>query len=109
MTSAIRLEKGHYEIPCENRGLIIKTKYLGPTNYRGSRIKALHKRDNERTFSKTIDWDYAIQEDTLVTYPPELLGELRFALNFLSIGNQEMIFKMGKSAFNHLIDNFLKL
>ena len=25
MTSAIRLEKGHYEIPCENRGLIIKS------------------------------------------------------------------------------------
>ena len=34
------------------------------------------------SFHKTIDWDYAIQEDTLVTYPPELLGELRFALNF---------------------------
>ncbi len=61
MTSAIRLEKNYYEIPCENRGLIIKTKYLGPTNYRGSRIKAIHKRDNERTFSKTIDWDYALE------------------------------------------------
>ena len=60
------------------------------------------------TFQKTIDWDYAIQEDTLVTYPPELLGELRFALNFLSIGNQEMIYKMGKSVFNHFIDNFFK-
>tara|TARA_R100001163_G_C5042448_1_gene180324 strand:+ start:713 stop:1024 length:312 start_codon:yes stop_codon:yes gene_type:complete len=60
MTTTIRLEKRHYEIPCKNRGLIIKTKYLGPTNYRGSRIKALHKRDNERTFSKTIDWDYAL-------------------------------------------------
>lgn len=60
------------------------------------------------SFQKTIDWDYAIQEDTLVTYPPELLGELRLALNFLSIGNQEMIYKMGKSVFNELFDNFLR-
>tara|TARA_R100000322_G_scaffold150518_1_gene107657 strand:- start:327 stop:638 length:312 start_codon:yes stop_codon:yes gene_type:complete len=61
MTSAIRLEKGHYEIPCENRGLIIKTKLLGPTNCKQTRIKALHKRDNERTFSKTINWDYQLE------------------------------------------------
>ena len=61
MTSAIRLEKGHYEIPCENRGLIIKTKYLGPTDHKQSRIKAIHKRDSERTFSKTIDWDYELE------------------------------------------------
>ena len=58
MTSAIRLEKNYYEIPCEYRGLIIKTKYLGPTDHKQSRIKAIHKRDSEKTFSKTIDWDY---------------------------------------------------
>jgi hypothetical protein len=60
------------------------------------------------TFHKPIDWDFAIQEDKLVSNPPELLGELRFALNFLSIGNQEMIFKMGKNVFNELYDNFFK-
>ena len=52
--SQIRLEKGHYEIPSTYRGMIIKTKYIGPTNYRGSRIKAIHKKDSENTFSKTI-------------------------------------------------------
>ena len=59
--SQIRLEKGHYEIPSTYRGMIIKTKYIGPTNYRGSRIKAIHKRDSENTFSKTISWDYALE------------------------------------------------
>ena len=41
-------------------GMCIKTKYIGPTNYKGSRIKAIHKRDNERTWTKTISWDYSL-------------------------------------------------
>ena len=42
-------------------GMCIKTKYIGPTNYKGTRIKAIHKRDNERTWTKTISWDYSLE------------------------------------------------
>ena len=41
-------------------GPIIITKYLGPTNYKGSRVKASHRRDSDRTFSITVPWDDAL-------------------------------------------------
>ena len=37
---------------------MIRTKYLGPTNYRGSRITAVHKRDSEQTQRVTLSWDH---------------------------------------------------
>lgn len=41
-------------------GPLIKTKFLGPTTYRGARITASHHRDSERTWRKTIDWDHSV-------------------------------------------------
>ena len=41
-------------IPESLRGLVIKTKYLGATDYRDATIKATHKRENDRTLTKTI-------------------------------------------------------
>lgn len=41
-------------------GPVIVTRYLGPTNYRGSRIVATHKRDSETTWRKVTDWDHAL-------------------------------------------------
>ena len=38
------------------RGIIIKTAFLGPTNYKGSRVTASHKRDNDKTYRAIIDW-----------------------------------------------------
>ena len=37
-------------------GLTITTKFLGPTNYKGSRVSASHKRDNETTYRAIVDW-----------------------------------------------------
>ena len=37
----------------------IKVKYLGPTNYRGSRIK-IYDTQNKKTISKTFSYDYEI-------------------------------------------------
>mgnify|MGYP003140710599 FL=1 len=48
-------------IPESLRGVVIKTKYLGATDYRGARIKATHKRENDRTFTKTISKDYELE------------------------------------------------
>jgi hypothetical protein len=44
----------------ELNGPCIVTKYIGPTNYRGSRIKAIHKRDSETSWSKTLSWDHKL-------------------------------------------------
>ena len=42
------------------QGPLIRTKYLGPTNYRGSRITATHKRDGEQTQRVTLSWDHSM-------------------------------------------------
>jgi len=42
----------------------IITKYLGPTNYRGSRIKAMQSArgfNSERPYSITRSWDYSLE------------------------------------------------
>ncbi len=41
-------------------GPVIVTRYLGPTNCRGSRIVATHKRDEATTWRKTLSWDHAL-------------------------------------------------
>ena len=48
-------------IPESLRGVVIKTKYLGATDYRGAKIKATHKRENDKTFTKTISKDYELE------------------------------------------------
>ena len=45
------------------RGFTISTKFLGPTNTRGSRVKATYKRDNERTWNATTHWNHAIDSE----------------------------------------------
>lgn len=42
------------------QGPLIRTKYLGPTNYRGSRITATHKRDCQETQRVTLSWDSSL-------------------------------------------------
>lgn len=41
-------------------GPVIVTRYLGPTNHRGSRVKATHQRDSEVTWRATLDWDHSL-------------------------------------------------
>ena len=39
------------------KGMVIKTKYLPHTNKRHSMAKASHKRDSNKTYSKSIKWN----------------------------------------------------
>tara|TARA_A100001515_G_scaffold143998_2_gene146739 strand:+ start:1846 stop:2130 length:285 start_codon:yes stop_codon:yes gene_type:complete len=39
------------------QGPLIRTKFLGPTDCRDSRITAVHKRDSKQTQRVTIPWD----------------------------------------------------
>jgi len=48
-------------IPESLRGLVIKTKYLGATDYKGARIKATHLRDDGVTYSKIISKNYDLE------------------------------------------------
>ena len=41
-------------------GPVIVTRYLGPTNHRGSRVKATHQRDSDVTWRATLDWDHSL-------------------------------------------------
>ena len=42
-------------------GPCIVTKYLGPTNTRGTRVKASHYRDSDTTWTKTVFWDHSLE------------------------------------------------
>lgn len=55
-------------------------------------------------FQKPIDWDYIIQEDSLITNPPALLSELRLVLRYLAMGSQERFLKVGKGMFTQLME-----
>ena len=44
-------------------GLIIETAFHGPTNYRGSRISAVCKRDSDRTFRTFFDYRHEVNGD----------------------------------------------
>ena len=41
-------------------GLIIETRFLGPTDTRSSRISGVCKRDSNRAFRKTVNWRYGL-------------------------------------------------
>ncbi len=55
-------------------------------------------------FQKSMDWDYIIQEDSLITNPPALLAELRLVLRYLAMGSQERFLKVGKGMFTQLME-----
>jgi hypothetical protein len=48
-------------------GPVIITRYLGPTDYRGARVVATHKRDSSRSqcqpWRKMLSWDHALSPE----------------------------------------------
>jgi hypothetical protein len=57
-------------------------------------------------FDRPLDWDYIIQNDTLVTNPPYLLVELRKVLRLLSLGHQERLARIGNGVLKQLMSLF---
>ena len=43
------------------KGMLIKGKFLPPTNNKNPRAKVSHKRDSNTTYSKTIEWNSNIE------------------------------------------------
>jgi hypothetical protein len=44
-------------------GPIIRTRYIGPTNHKPSRVSATHHRDSERTYRVMLPWDHALNSE----------------------------------------------
>ena len=42
------------------RGIVIETRFLGPTNHKGSRISAVCRRDSETTYRAIVDYRHAL-------------------------------------------------
>jgi len=57
-------------------------------------------------FEHDIDWNFVIENETLITHPPALLSELRLLLRFLSMGRQERITHLGRNVFQQMLDLF---
>lgn len=43
-----------------SRGLAIETKYLGPTDFKGSRVSARCRRDSELTYRAVVSYDHSL-------------------------------------------------
>ena len=71
------------------RGFTITTKFLGPTDTKGSRVVARYARDNERVWRATIHWSHACNsEQNHRRAAQELLNDLNEdrRLTFENIG-----------------------
>lgn len=62
--------------------------------------------ENGVKFQKPLDWDYIIENDTLVTDPPHLLVELRKLLRFLSLDRQERFSLLGQNVLHQVLQLF---
>jgi hypothetical protein len=69
------------------RGPVIVTRYLGPTNHRGSRVKATHERDSDVTWRATLDWDHSLDSTANHQLAAEqLLGQWSTADDLVIVG-----------------------
>ena len=55
------------------RGFTIKTKFLGPTDTKGSRVSASYKRSNEETLRATVHWSHGLSAEQNHLRAAELL------------------------------------
>lgn len=69
-------------------------------------IYRMHMKKRGVKFEHPIDWDHVIENETLVTEPPALLGDLRKLLRFLSLGRQERLTFLGKNILEQLLETF---
>lgn len=65
---------------------------------------SMEKRDVE--FENPIDWDFVIENETLVTDPPPLIKDLRLLLKFLSLSSQERLTFLGKNMLQLILEAF---
>lgn len=92
-----------------SRGGIFSLDGIHPTTIGYGLIAELYYQileDKGVQFDRPLNWDYIIENDSLVTDPPYLLVELRNLFRFLSLGRQEKITAFGNSLLNQLMSKF---
>lgn len=62
--------------------------------------------ENGIHFQRPLDWDFIVSNDSLVTYPPYLLIELRKILRFLSLGTKEQWSRLSSNLFLQVMNLF---
>ncbi len=105
-TDYIRL---HEETLKLDRGGIFSLDGLHPSTIGYGLIANIYKMTMENAgvkFGGSIDWDYIIQNETLVTDPPVLLNDLRVLLRFLSLGNGERFTTLGRNILQQVLEMF---
>lgn len=57
-------------------------------------------------FGKPFDWDFVIENETLVTDPPVLMKDLRLLLRFLALGRNERFTMISKNLLLQVLEQF---
>ncbi len=105
-TDYIRLEEDTRRIM---QGGIFSLDGLHPSTIGYGLIANIYKQSMQKhgvKFEHPIDWDFVIENETLITDPPALLGDLRKLLRLLSLGRQERLTFLGKNIFEQILEAF---
>lgn len=105
-TDYLRLDEETGKI---DRGGIFSLDGLHPSTIGYGLIANIYKMTMEKRgvkFEKPIDWDFIIENETLVTNPPPLMKDLRLLLKFLALGRQERITFLGKNLLQLVLEAF---
>jgi len=65
-----------------------------------------HMEEQGVHFDREIDWNFVIENETLVTDPPPLLYNLRLLLRWMAMGNQERMMFLGKNMLEQMLEVF---
>lgn len=92
-----------------DRGGIFSLDGLHPTTIGYGLIANIYRMSMEKhgvKFEHPMDWDFVIENETLVTDPPLLMHDLRLLLRFLALGNQERVMLFGKNLLQQVVEGF---
>lgn len=92
-----------------DRGGIFSLDGLHPSTIGYGLIANIYKLSMEKRgvkFENPIDWNFVIENETLVTNPPPLMKDLRLLLKFLALGRQERITFLGKNLLQMILEAF---
>jgi hypothetical protein len=105
-TDYLRLDEKTGKI---DRGGIFSLDGLHPSTIGYGLIANIYKMHMEKQgvrFEKPFDWDFVIENETLITDPPPLMHNLKLLLRFLAMTNQERLTFFGKNLLEGLLETF---
>jgi lysophospholipase L1-like esterase len=92
-----------------DRGGIFSLDGLHPSTIGYGLIANIYKQHMEKhgvTFGGEIDWEFIIENETLVSDPPVLLKDLRLLLRFLALNQSERFSMVGQNILQQILELF---